>query len=152
MYLLLFFFLMILRPPRSTLTDTLFPYTTLFRSHDLHASLKSVGCHAYELRRDDCAAGQDEFETRQISGRKVGMFEHREHHGRNNRKPSDPLRFDESQDGARLKSGYNDILAQPRNASQGGCDRTSDMEKRKHATPRKTAGDYVAFRSTQRIV
>src|SRR3546814_20363377 len=26
------FFLMIRRPPRSTLTDTLFPYTTLFRS------------------------------------------------------------------------------------------------------------------------
>src|SRR3546814_2271513 len=36
-----FFFLMIRRPPRSTRTDTLFPYTTLFRSerrshdHDL---------------------------------------------------------------------------------------------------------------------
>src|SRR3546814_10544178 len=29
---LVFFFLMIRRPPRSTLTDTLFPYTTLFRS------------------------------------------------------------------------------------------------------------------------
>src|SRR3546814_6373430 len=28
----LFFFLMIRRPPRSTRTDTLFPYTTLFRS------------------------------------------------------------------------------------------------------------------------
>src|SRR3546814_11601519 len=28
----LFFFLMIRRPPRSTLTDTLCPYTTLFRS------------------------------------------------------------------------------------------------------------------------
>src|SRR3546814_17998548 len=27
-----FFFLMIRRPPRSTRTDTLFPYTTLFRS------------------------------------------------------------------------------------------------------------------------
>src|SRR3546814_9467586 len=27
-----FFFLMIRRPPRSTLTDALFPYTTLFRS------------------------------------------------------------------------------------------------------------------------
>src|SRR3546814_5232164 len=26
---------MILRPPRSTRTDTLFPYTTLFRSHEL---------------------------------------------------------------------------------------------------------------------
>src|SRR3546814_7147556 len=29
---LVFFFLMIRRPPRSTRTDTLFPYTTLFRS------------------------------------------------------------------------------------------------------------------------
>src|SRR3546814_7502549 len=28
----LYFFLMIRRPPRSTRTDTLFPYTTLFRS------------------------------------------------------------------------------------------------------------------------
>src|SRR3546814_6516151 len=32
------FFLMIRRPPRSTRTDTLFPYTTLFRS----CSIKSV--------------------------------------------------------------------------------------------------------------
>src|SRR3546814_16663104 len=32
---LLFFFLMIRRPPRSTRTDTLFPYTTLFRSPKL---------------------------------------------------------------------------------------------------------------------
>src|SRR3546814_4795675 len=31
-----FFFLMIRRPPRSTRTDTLFPYTTLFRSFDRH--------------------------------------------------------------------------------------------------------------------
>src|SRR3546814_8016185 len=29
-----FFFLMIRRPPRSTRIDTLFPYTTLFRSQD----------------------------------------------------------------------------------------------------------------------
>src|SRR3546814_3823422 len=29
-----FFFLMRRRPPRSTRTDTLFPYTTLFRSHE----------------------------------------------------------------------------------------------------------------------
>src|SRR3546814_11426102 len=32
-----FFFLMIRRPPRSTRTDTLFPYTTLFRSSDVEA-------------------------------------------------------------------------------------------------------------------
>src|SRR3546814_18190917 len=30
--LICFFFLMIRQPPRSTRTDTLFPYTTLFRS------------------------------------------------------------------------------------------------------------------------
>src|SRR3546814_12726876 len=33
---LCFFFLMIRRPPRSTRTDTLFPYTTLFRSAGGH--------------------------------------------------------------------------------------------------------------------
>src|SRR3546814_14125157 len=33
MHVSMFFFLMIRRPPRSTRTDTLFPYTTLFRSH-----------------------------------------------------------------------------------------------------------------------
>src|SRR3546814_18275893 len=31
-FFILFFFLMIRRPPRSTRTDTLVPYTTLFRS------------------------------------------------------------------------------------------------------------------------
>src|SRR3546814_8103149 len=34
MLLFVVFFLMIRRPPRSTRTDTLFPYTTLFRSLD----------------------------------------------------------------------------------------------------------------------
>src|SRR3546814_6205989 len=33
MFRLIFLFLMIRRPPRSTRTDTLFPYTTLFRSN-----------------------------------------------------------------------------------------------------------------------
>src|SRR3546814_1829162 len=48
---------MIRRPPRSTRTDTLFPYTTLFRSHDVHPSadrhpLKGVGRHP-DVRRVD---------------------------------------------------------------------------------------------------
>src|SRR3546814_11524714 len=39
-----FFFLMIRRPPRSTRTDTLFPYTTLFRSHlKLSAVIDGLG-------------------------------------------------------------------------------------------------------------
>src|SRR3546814_14307994 len=37
--LLFFFFLMIRRPPRSTLTDTLLPYTTLFRSRIAHREI-----------------------------------------------------------------------------------------------------------------
>src|SRR3546814_17316851 len=35
-------FLMIRRPPRSTRTDTLFPYTTLFRSHRAAVSLEPI--------------------------------------------------------------------------------------------------------------
>src|SRR3546814_13516202 len=37
------FFLMIRRPPRSTRTDTLFPYTTLFGSAGLHGTVVEVG-------------------------------------------------------------------------------------------------------------
>src|SRR3546814_17933995 len=37
-----FFFLMIRRPPRSTRTDTLFPYTTLFRSPGYYAIIGIV--------------------------------------------------------------------------------------------------------------
>src|SRR3546814_16211144 len=37
-----FFFLMIRRPPRSTRTDTLFPYTTLFRSVIVNGDICSI--------------------------------------------------------------------------------------------------------------
>src|SRR3546814_4161780 len=40
------FFLMIRRPPRSTRTDTLFPYTTLFRSGGLVAVIGAEGALA----------------------------------------------------------------------------------------------------------
>src|SRR3546814_13995153 len=46
--ILRFFFLMIRRPPRSTRTDTLFPYTTLFRSQ--RGQEREVVCGD---RRDD---------------------------------------------------------------------------------------------------
>src|SRR3546814_11228710 len=42
-----FFFLMIRRPPRSTRTDTLFPYTTLFRSAVIDASKLGLGRDAW---------------------------------------------------------------------------------------------------------
>src|SRR3546814_2166688 len=40
--LIMFFFLMIRRPPRATRTDTLFPYTTLFRSKDILAHVEQT--------------------------------------------------------------------------------------------------------------
>src|SRR3546814_17410482 len=45
-----FFFLIIRRPPRSTRTDTLFPYTTLFRSAALSGlSASHILPEAYRL-------------------------------------------------------------------------------------------------------
>src|SRR3546814_20727212 len=71
-YVVIFiFFLMIRRPPRSTRTDTLFPYTTLFRSVDRchgrdlhvdHAGLGAVGLPFYRSYADgwqgSCAEGR----------------------------------------------------------------------------------------------
>src|SRR3546814_12313219 len=61
----LFFFLMIRRPPRSTRTDTLFPYTTLFRSvrqrgghHSPGLQAKAEGRHRFALGRRARATGQ----------------------------------------------------------------------------------------------
>src|SRR3546814_8273240 len=52
-YLFVVFFLMIRRPPRSTRTDTLFPYTTLFRSligEMRHGGLAEICCvPSYQL-------------------------------------------------------------------------------------------------------
>src|SRR3546814_658740 len=42
MLFLSFFFLMMRRPPRSTRTDTLFPYTTLFRSNTARGAVVDV--------------------------------------------------------------------------------------------------------------
>src|SRR3546814_415450 len=38
----IFFFLRIQRPPRSKVTDTLLPYTTVFRAVDLEAGMRAV--------------------------------------------------------------------------------------------------------------
>src|SRR3546814_17986570 len=48
-YLFVFVFLMIRRPPRSTRTDTLFPYTTLFRSGSAGQSLGAFAVQGLKL-------------------------------------------------------------------------------------------------------
>src|SRR3546814_19621447 len=49
----MFFFLMIRRPPRSTRTDTLFPYTTLFRSQGRGSAANSLVCYLLEITSID---------------------------------------------------------------------------------------------------
>src|SRR3546814_6331967 len=53
---LVFFFLMIRRPPRSTRTDTLFPYTTLFRSPAGRTRMRGPGTPTTATTRDKSPA------------------------------------------------------------------------------------------------
>src|SRR3546814_15257893 len=67
---------MIRRPPRSTRTDTLFPYTTLFRSA---AALVALGLHALQHRGQE-AAGITSFDgahfhTHRAMGHVAGNFD-----------------------------------------------------------------------------
>src|SRR3546814_15020963 len=78
-FLFLFFFLMIRRPPRSTRTDTLFPYTTLFRSKLRSDVARQTACpwvwlsptarlHATERPHwDACTAGFPSVEPPSIT-------------------------------------------------------------------------------------
>src|SRR5256885_12058361 len=63
----LFFFLMIRRPPRSTL----FPYTTLFRS-------QYFGCHVGRRRRNDRAHRRRGGRERPPGGEPVGHLDQRQ--------------------------------------------------------------------------
>src|SRR3546814_2433852 len=62
---------MIRRPPRSTRTDTLFPYTTLFRSHHRHVIVEGIGHHQEHGR------GCDEAKVQRIHA----PAERLDHHG-----------------------------------------------------------------------
>src|SRR3546814_3077783 len=63
---------MIRRPPRSTRTDTLFPYTTLFRSRPRHRSqpdLEHRSGRDARTRQSDRAGGGDDERGRQPQGK-----------------------------------------------------------------------------------
>src|SRR3546814_3208797 len=75
----LFFFLMIRRPPRSTRTDTLFPYTTLFRSACLaHAPgrLRPIGRRRASPQTGSPHAVRRGFETAAPPARSPRSEEH----------------------------------------------------------------------------
>src|SRR3546814_14030194 len=69
-YFFIFFFFIIRQPPRSTRTDTLFPYTTLFRSierngaarqHDLRTGRHERPLHPRARRRGHGGCGRLEL-------------------------------------------------------------------------------------------
>src|SRR3546814_12626760 len=66
------FFLMIRRPPRSTRTDTLFPYTTLFRSQGSGGRVEQDLEDAVLARIEDavalCCVGQPEAVGEDVFG------------------------------------------------------------------------------------
>src|SRR3546814_4241569 len=65
---------MIRRPPRSTRTDTLFPYTTLFRSLDaIHprAGARQDACAEHRNREQGQSHAQPKREQRQAAGQRA---------------------------------------------------------------------------------
>src|SRR3546814_17922646 len=69
---------MIRRPPRSTRTDTLFPYTTLFRSYASYArGFKSGGFNGQASAPDETVGFDPEIADNFEIGAKLGLFDRR---------------------------------------------------------------------------
>src|SRR3546814_158880 len=69
---LFFFFLMIRRPPRSTRTDTLFPYTTLFRSQQ--PGLPEFFPHVHARSRCICRSEEHTSELQSLMRISYAVF------------------------------------------------------------------------------
>src|SRR3546814_1838335 len=63
---------MIRRPPRSTRTDTLFPYTTLFRSFNLFQRLQEACFLLHQRRSAEFAGAADLAEAQTVAFQSVG--------------------------------------------------------------------------------
>src|SRR3546814_16386983 len=78
--LVFFFFLMIRRPPRSTRTDTLFPYTTLFRSRlgKRHPRLREPEVDALRQAEEHRRFAKEENQQEEEQGQSCILPEERE--------------------------------------------------------------------------
>src|SRR3546814_10305059 len=68
---------MIRRPPISTRTDTLFPYTTLFRSFAEEARQWAIGPYATALLKGQKLEGEERAQIRRELSRFTGLSETR---------------------------------------------------------------------------
>src|SRR3546814_13049081 len=117
---------MIRRPPRSTLTDTLFPYTTLFRSEDQEEGAESAGVdegfapveaeYAHEQR--DRRRGEDDADRRRAvdPADRVGAFLLREPFARGANDRRATPRLADPEDDARQHEGDRQPGAPERDA------------------------------------
>src|SRR3546814_3868678 len=85
--LILVFFLMIRRPPRSTRTDTLFPYTTLFRSNQVALTTEEKKAVLGEYGLHETDTGSPEAQVAMLTKRITDLTEHlkthkHDHHSR----------------------------------------------------------------------
>src|SRR3546814_15911632 len=71
------FFLMLLRPPRSTRTDTLFPYTTLFRSRAAALAARRQRLGQVQRGREAVDAGADDDNAAAVGKRHGGLLQER---------------------------------------------------------------------------
>src|SRR3546814_13455936 len=85
-FVVVFFFLMIRRPPRSTRTDTLFPYTTLFRSAEMRVRGRIEQCPA-RLRLADRKPDDDRHGDLDDGGARLSPLQHVCQCGRASLKP-----------------------------------------------------------------
>src|SRR3546814_5753495 len=76
------FFVMIRRPPRSTRTDTLFPYTTLFRSDGMARRQKNMAAVLQQrIHRNDEKTRQAAYEQQQHISEPLRIDQrHRQYH------------------------------------------------------------------------
>src|SRR3546814_12317209 len=70
------FLLMILLPPRSTRTDTLFPYTTLVRSALYHLDPVAGGVLRWQHREFGAGGGRDRRHPRLPHRSRIGVHGH----------------------------------------------------------------------------
>src|SRR3546814_7035005 len=96
-----FFFLMIRRPPRSTRTDTLFPYTTLFRSSEAGEPVKIAEDEAQKQQAPGAAEyvpSQPRIERRIAHRKGDGDADHRQKARKDEVGEGEPLPADVQQD------------------------------------------------------
>src|SRR3546814_10971591 len=79
-FIFFFFFLIIRRPPRSTRTDTLFPYTTLFRSEMIELGreeqaqgdlIEKIAFFLWRISRSRALVGRLQKEISVLTGRLI---------------------------------------------------------------------------------